>query len=156
MQNWRSQLNITTANMYTTGGGTDEVWKWLFMLVETLGRDGASSDESEPEDESAVSGMKVCRVKIRRWRAKWLDRFLTMIDLDRNVQNAYGNYRSGNRPRRRVRPGVKISADRWVPPGLPINFYDADWYSSLTLSEKKMLAAVEPIEILNIEQDIYT
>lgn len=155
-QNWQMRLRITTSNMYNGNGTIDKAWEWLFMLVDILGRDGASSDESEPEDDRIGLGAKVCRVKIRRWRAKWLDPLLTLIDQDRNITNQYGNYQAGNRPRLRKRPGRNTSLDKWVPPGLPINFYDEDWYSNLSQYHKSELAATEPFPILDIVRDTYT
>lgn len=142
--------------MHNHDGTTDPAWEWLFTLVDTLGRDGASSDESESEDPRVALGVKVCRVKIRRWRAKWLDYYLAMIDQDRNVVNQYGNYRAGNRPRLRKRPGMKASLDRWIPPGLPCNFYDDEWYNSLSSYQKYELGATEPFAVLDIVKESYT
>lgn len=144
--------------MYLPDGSLDEAWKFLFSLVETLGREGASSDESEAEDGKVGTkfGPKFCRVKERAWRAKWIDEYLVLIDSDRNVTNAYGNYRAGNRPRIRVRPARKISDSHWVPPGLPLNFYDEGWYNSLNLTQKKKLGAVAAVPIVSIQKDRYT
>lgn len=50
--------------MYNHDGSIDEVWKYLFELVHLLGRDGASSDESETENGSLGAKVKVCRVKV--------------------------------------------------------------------------------------------
>ena len=141
--------------MYSTNGPTDEVWGHLFNIVQLLGRDGVSSDQTEVEDGPMGSKVKVCRVKLRAWRAKWLDRYLELIDQDRNLTNAYGNFRAGNVPRIRKRPAWVISEDIWVPTGLPRNFYSDDWYNSLNEFFKRKLGAKPPIHIPDIEVDRY-
>lgn len=139
--------------MYNHDGSTDQAWQWLFTLVDILGRDGMSSDESEPDEEGEAQEAKVCRVKIRAWRAKWVDHYLTLIDQDRNVTNQYGNHQAGNRPHVRKRPGTKMSVNRFVPPGLPINLYDGNWYNSLSKYQKSDLGPVEELPILDIGKD---
>jgi hypothetical protein len=106
-----------------------------------------SSDESEKDSRGGV----VYRAKRRVWREKKLNRYMQLVDRDRNVTNAYGNRRAGNQPRTRVFPAVKNSASEAVP-GLPLNFYDPDWYNKLSSRDKKHLGAKEGIDLVEIEE----
>lgn len=106
------------------------------MVLDALGAGGISSDESDIDD----SGHSVYRTKTMAWRANNILKKLTEIDSDRNTTNAYGNTRAGNPPRvrkRRDRP----ETSRKAIPGLPLNFYDSNWYAGLTPGQKRELAA---------------
>lgn len=124
-------------------------WAQNRMIVATLGADGMSSDESSRED----GGQMVYWVKRLKWRAKIVSDNLLKIDSDRNTTNGYGNTRSGNPPRVRKRRNVQQMRDsvRNAPPRLPVNFYDASWYSALTTSQKRDLGAVEMAELFELE-----
>jgi hypothetical protein len=113
------------------------------MMLDALGAGGISSDESDTDD----SGHSVYRTKTMTWRAKDVAKKLMDIDSDRNTTNAYGNTRAGNPPRVRKRRD-KLETLRKAIPGLPINFYDSNWYASLTPGQKRELAAREEKPLL--------
>ena len=132
----------------------DESWSFLHRLMTTLGRDGMSSDETEVEDQHGYRRpYKKCRVKRRAWRSKQLEPYMKMVDRECNRKNVYGNDRPGNRPHVRVRPARKVSQRRNIPPYLPRNFYDDDWYDGLTAMQKRELAAVPPVRLMVFEEE---
>ena len=113
------------------------------MMLDALGATGISSDESDTDD----SGRPVYRTKNMEWRAKEVLKKLTDIDSNRNTTNAYGNTRAGNPPRlRKCRDRLETS--RSAIPGLPLNFYDSNWYAGLTLGQKRELTAKEEKTLL--------
>jgi hypothetical protein len=124
---------------------TDETAIWMnsHMVMEALGAGGISSDESDTDD----SGRTVYQTKNMEWRAKDILRKLKDIDSDRNTTNAYGNTRAGNPPRVRKRRN-RLETSRNAIPGLPLNFYDSNWYAGLTPGQKRELAAKEEKELL--------
>ena len=73
-----------------------------------------------------------------------------MIDRDRNVTTAYNNTNPGNPPRLRKRRNNATETARNALPGLPINFYDPDWYNELTDRQKKEIGAKAAMELLEI------
>ena len=106
------------------------------MMLDALGAGGISSDESNIDD----SGHVVYQTKTMEWHARDILRKLTDIDSDCNMTNAYGNTRAGNPPRFRKRRDWLATLRKAIP-GLPINFYDSNWYAGLTLGQKRELAA---------------
>lgn len=108
------------------------------MVLDALGAGGISSDESDTDD----SGRPVYRTKNMVWRSKDILKKLMDIDGDRNTTNAYGNTRAGNPPRVRKRRD-RLETSRNAIPGLPINFYDSNWFAGLTPGQKRELSAKE-------------
>lgn len=142
-----------TANLYNADGSIKPEWRFMLSLMEHLGRDGTSEDETEPEEGSMGNVSKVCRVLELIWRSKDLIKYLKLIDRDRNVRNIYGNYHAGNRPRTRLRHPRHSSAIKHVPVGLPINFYDEAWYNSLSPYVKASLAPVAAVKLMEFEEE---
>jgi hypothetical protein len=119
------------------------IWENSHRVLDALGAGGISSDESDVEE----SGHSVYRAKNMPWRSKDILRKLMDIDRDRNTTNAYGNKRAGNTLRvRKRRNGLETS--RNATPGLPLNFYDSNWYAGLTPGQKRELAAQEEKPLL--------
>lgn len=140
-------MDIALGNATDMDGNANEVWSDLQMVVDKLQPDGMSSDESEPEERGKPTTYLVRRMA---WRNKQITKMLKIIDGDRNITNAYGNRRSGNPPRARVRRGG-WETRREAPPGLPINFYDDKWYQALSNGDKRSLRAEESVELREIE-----
>jgi hypothetical protein len=114
------------------------LWRNNYMILDCLGAGGMSSDESDVDE----LGHSVYRAKNMIWRDQSILRKLTDIDSHRNITNAYGNTRAGNPPRRRLHRGGQETSRKAIP-GLPINFYDGNWYASLTPGQKRELDAKE-------------
>lgn len=117
-----------------------EVWEWLAEVLERLGRDGMSSEESS--DGGGDLGT-VYRVKILDWRRR-MDQELDLIDRTRFTDRDLFNPQ-GSTPRLRMRSSVNQFSNRRPVGGLPESFYDQAWleaqpeeYRDLTLcvSEK--------------------
>ena len=119
------------------------IWKNTHMMLDALGAGGISSDKSDTND----SGRPVYRTKNMEWWAKEVLKKLTDIDSDRNMTNAYGNTRAGNPPRLRKRRD-RLETSRSAIPGLPLNFYNSNWYAGLTPGQKRELAAKEEKTLL--------
>jgi hypothetical protein len=122
----------------------EAVWMSNHTLLDTLGPEGMSSDESEVDD----AGNRTYRVKIMDWRNRDIVRKVVEIDKDRNTTNAYGNTRAGNPPRLRKRWEDGRKTSRKAPPHLPINFYNAQWYASLKPGQKRELGAGPEVVLL--------
>lgn len=122
---------------YNAGEGRDEKWRLLGEMVQLLGPDGQSSDESDTEGYV---------VRAQPWRGVDVGDRLDYIDTTRKTQNKteYGRNRSGAQFRRRIRPARPPQSHRAAKPGLPSNFYDQVWYTALgvgTLYQREIDAA---------------
>jgi hypothetical protein len=110
------------------------VWEYLQGIVENLGKDGMSSDESEHED----GDVQVFRRKSMPWRADFTHE-MQIIDQQRLTGAAVFTPR-GSKPAKRLR-NAKSKSSRTAIKGLPRAFYDASWlidqHSSFTVSKKK-------------------
>ena len=126
------------------------VWEHLDDVLVALGAGGMSSDESETEN-----GQRVYFVKKMGWRRLGLTEKVCAIDRDRNIKNTYGNVRAGNPPRVRKRRRVATETSRAAQPGLPVNFYDAEWLSKLTDRQRKELRPVAAMELLEFDTNMY-
>ena len=113
------------------------------MVLEALGTGGMSLDESDVDD----LGHSVYRAKIMTWRDKEVLGKLRDIDSNRNTTNAYGNMRVDNPPRVQKRCDGRETSRKAIP-GLPVNFYDPDWYARLTPGQKRELGAKEQKPLL--------
>ncbi len=96
-------------------------------ILERLGIDGMSSDESETED---VDGQHHTQFQILAplWRARRISGWLRMFDSIHNILRRGGDTEAsqGSFPRRR-RAGQRRSSSAKFVAGLPINAYDSDW-----------------------------
>ena len=98
-------------------------------IIDRLGRAGMSSDESSVE-----LGVKFYRIKKKYWRAADLSPFLHTIDrVTAQTKNATTS--KGCRKYFRL-PGEVESKEGGIVPGLPINFYDAEWLANLQTQMK--------------------
>ena len=69
----------------------------IYSVIESLGADGMSSDESDMDQQGRATFM----VKQMPWRAKELMEILVLVDKDYNRTNMSGNQKSGNPARHR-------------------------------------------------------
>lgn len=125
-------------------------WQDHLAIIETLGAEGQSSDDTDEED------VNVYKVRVLPWRSKELVKKVSMTDKARNTTNAYGNPRSGNRPRTRKRRRDAGQSQRKAPKGKPLNYYDEGWYNSLTSGQRQALGALPTKPFLDTSfDDIY-
>lgn len=112
-------------------------WKWLKDVLENLGKDGTSSDESEGElDEPG----RVFTTKSMPWRRD-LTKEIRILDTERMYDTTAFKAR-GSKPAPRVRRSNGPRSSRPAPCNLPRSFYDDDWLASLPVSEKNRLACL--------------
>jgi hypothetical protein len=97
-----------------------DLWEWIQKVLEYLGPDGMSSEES------AIEGIeKVYRVKIVEWRRN-LDKEMDIIDRQRLLDSDIFSPR-GSLPVARIRTGERPHSSRTPVSGLPRTFYDKKW-----------------------------
>jgi hypothetical protein len=117
-----------------TGKDDKVVWAYLQSIVEHLGKDGMSSDESEHED----GDLQVFRRKSMPWRADF-GHEMQIIDQQRLTGASIFTPR-GNKPAKRLRNANRESS-RIAIEGLPRAFYNTSWLAdqrpSFTVSKKK-------------------
>ena len=114
-----------------------KAWIDSYNIIDKLGIDGQSSDETDEDNEGVYS------VKLLNWRNKQLIKRLNNADEVRRTMNKYGTRRPGTKRRTRKRRSARDARQTVRPPptGKPINFYNEDWYMSLTRQQKKDLNA---------------
>jgi hypothetical protein len=111
-------------------------WQDHLTIIETLGVEGQSSDDTDEEDPN------IYNVRILPWRSKELIKKLSMTDKARNTTNAFGNPRSGNRPRIRKQRRDAGQSQRKAPRRKLLNYYSQEWYRKLTDGQKRALGAL--------------
>jgi hypothetical protein len=116
-------------------------WKWLSAVVDRLGTDGMSSDDSSMEGVETVY-----RVKNMAWRRD-INRYLDIID-DERKENSDIYCPQGAKPIKRIRGHRNPVSTRAPVQELPRTFYDDDWYG-LDSEEHRLLT-------LNVSEEAFT
>jgi hypothetical protein len=105
-------------------------------MLEELGTEGMSSDESDRGDGDLVR----YRIRSPEWRADAVTTWLRMIDtISRIFRKETG---AGSNPRIRNSTNQKSDSKGFVP-GLPINVYDRSWLESDSRRKYDMCPAQE-------------
>ncbi|KAG1775989.1 hypothetical protein EV702DRAFT_1046623 [Suillus placidus] len=137
-EKFETRKKVTSAllsDRIATGKDDQAVWVYLQSLVETLGKDGMSSDESEHED----GEVQVFRLKKMPWRAD-VDHEMHIIDQQR-LAGAANFTPHGSKPAKRFRNAIQESS-RPAIKGLPRALYNSSWLNaqspSFTVSDKKL------------------
>jgi hypothetical protein len=126
-------------------------------MVNLLGVDGQSSDESSDEHESlsdsssSPTGRLCYTRKLREWRSDEVSDLLYIIDSCRKKKNGYGNKKAGKEPTQRLHSETPAVSTRAPVSGLPRNFYNDTWYACLTPEEQAGLGAEESMELPSID-----
>jgi hypothetical protein len=107
------------------------LWKWRLLVLEKLGADGMSSDDTSFEEGRGV----VFRVRKMPWRRE-ITGDLRAIEAARYA-NAHIFNRRGARPITRIRDTNMEASKREPVHGLPIPFYDHDWFVNEPHAELK-------------------
>ncbi|KAG6818902.1 hypothetical protein H0H93_000449 [Arthromyces matolae] len=125
----------------------DRAWALLFDMVDKLGVEGQSSDESDDDEKGPY------RVKTQAWRNPNVTSLLRHIDSHRPTRNHLGNRRPGAASRERkivrdmsTRPIGKIPAKR------PSNMYNDGWYEGLSNVLKAKLGPQPPLPLPQIRR----
>lgn len=101
-------------------------WKWLKKMLETLGQDGTSSDESDRE--GAIDTAYYAKKML--WRRN-IERELNVLD-DEQRRLATTQVKRGAKPVIRLRQ-LGIPSSREPVASLPISFYNEDWLVTKTV-----------------------
>jgi hypothetical protein len=98
-----------------------EIWNWLRNLVDTLGHDGMSSEETSLGSDIEV-GLQVKRLL---WRRK-IEKELNLIDsAEKNIK---GYMKAGTKPMRQICSNNHLVSSRTAVDGLPRLLYDDEWF----------------------------
>lgn len=116
------------------------IWRWLGTVVEKLGTDGMSSDESSTDDVETVY-----RVKKMAWRWE-IEASLNIIDRERRL-NSDIFPPQGSVPTKRIHGDNNLISTRAPVCKLPRTFYDDDWYNE-TPEEHRQLT-------LDVSEEIF-
>jgi len=129
-------------------GEEKRVWRNLYEMVQHLGRDGMSSDESDvDEHDRPVYYVRTCPYRSSRLQAR-----LDIIDHEANHTNGYGNQPPGNPQRVRIRPAEPDESTRRPPVKLPKNFYDRRWLSALSPVLLGYLEPADDFQLISIDR----
>jgi hypothetical protein len=109
-------------------------WKWLLDLLDHLGEDGMSSEES---DIDARTGMEFYYVKEMTWRRD-VQYEMTVIDNERHKEKQLFT-KKGAKPMSRIRNGAKGGTRRSAPKGLSKTLYFKDWLAELSAAGQRSL-----------------
>lgn len=96
-------------------------------LLECLGVDGMSSDESDGEETGPDTPGRIFRVRKPVWRAQIVGRWLQAFDSVHLKRRQVAQDKRGCYPRVRVRSSSAFSSSRSFVAGLPSNAYDQSW-----------------------------
>jgi len=112
-----------------------ETWQFIHDMITSLGIDGGSSDESNPEPHSTR-----VFVRDRDWRNPNIIKIMQTIDRFKPNSTGHGRILPGNpgRPRERREGTQYISQDTPLR-DLPMNYYAPIWLNTLTLIRKQWL-----------------
>jgi hypothetical protein len=108
------------------------IWKWLASVLEHLGDDGMSSDESSIENFETVY-----RVKTMPWRRDIVE-YMDIIDRQRH-KDADIFTPKGTKPGKRVRGTANPASIHEPVHGLPISFYDEEWLQQVDKHRRSKL-----------------
>jgi|ERR1700720_657143 len=127
LQRYNRRTHIVEYMIKLKAGNEDndlEVWKWFTSILEYLGPDGMSSDESSMEGVETVY-----RVKRLPWRCD-IAGYMDIIDSQRHKDSDIFSAQ-GTKPVKRVRGTANPQSTHKAVRQLPRSFYDGDWYNGL-------------------------
>jgi len=97
-----------------------KLWEWLRTLLQWLGTDGMSS-----EDSSIEGFEKVYRVKILIWHRN-IDQYLDLIDGERHIpDDKFAE--AGSKPIQHIQHSGNMESIRNPASGLPRTLYNEEW-----------------------------
>lgn len=120
------------------------LWKWLGSVLEHLGADGMSSDESSTETFETVY-----QVKNVRWRRD-IANYMDIIDRQR-LKDTDIFTPKGSKPVKRLRGTANPASRREPVCGLPRSFYKDDWFQKIDeYHQSKMQPTDEQFKWYNV------
>ncbi|KJA24985.1 hypothetical protein HYPSUDRAFT_53481 [Hypholoma sublateritium FD-334 SS-4] len=97
-----NRREVALGNVKKPDGSIDKGWQATLRLINKLGCQGMSSDESAWEGEG-TRRRRVYYIRRRKWRSVETQNRLEIVDANMNTTNAFGRPRCGNAPRERIR-----------------------------------------------------
>lgn len=146
--------DITEGHVTGADANSAAAWKAMDDMLTFLTPAGMSSDESDTAEGSntmAIPARQQFIAKNIPWRSKEVSNLVRIIDRDRNTTNGLGNARPGNVLRDRTRRRFAPNSRRDAPPGLPINYYDKQWFAGLEGRDKRGLKPSKEVALPTIE-----
>ena len=112
-----------------------EKWREIYEIINCLGVDGMSSEDSAIED-----GRPIRHVRFFEWRRKEAQDMLALVDSIPSKRPALFKTQGA-----RAVPKVRVQAlsKREAPQAYPICYYEPDWYKIQTLYARWRTNAVE-------------
>ncbi|KAJ7598321.1 hypothetical protein C8J56DRAFT_1039194 [Mycena floridula] len=141
-----SSLVLARDAMDRHHGATKVHWQMLFYMVQKLGAEGMSSDDSEGE-----VGSRRFMVWVREWRSQPLLALLHHIDQNQPWYSKYSNAPAGNAPHTQLRSQFAGVSQHGAMRQLPANWYRMSYLNSLSAAELKDLGMLPDMELLGIE-----
>ncbi|KAK7454677.1 hypothetical protein VKT23_011430 [Stygiomarasmius scandens] len=125
-------------------------WKQLQYLVNTLGKDGQSSDEDfNTYDRGGYD--QALQSTLPHWRNKKIRELLSEVDRASDGLRLLKKYRAARKTRV---PGETISTRSRAKTGLPMSFYDRKFLQSLRPGQLDDLQVVETDDDFNLLDDL--
>ena len=132
-------LDGIVAMKQTKGDGDIRSWEWVREVIDRLGYDGMSSEDSDRKQET--SDIKTYRVRSMPWRRD-LTKIIKLLELERRIDRSVFRPQ-GSLPVLRTRNPQALASSRPEVRGLPLAFYDEKWYALLTGEQKEDLEVSE-------------
>ncbi|KAK0447563.1 hypothetical protein EV421DRAFT_1733428 [Armillaria borealis] len=131
------------ASQKTERGVAGEVFRLCWRMLDLLGAEGQSSEESSNSDPGYTT------VVHKEWRAPEVVKLLKWLDRYRVKQTGYGERKPGPRPHRSLRlPSGQVPTTLRRPiANLPENFYDKVWFAGLLPHQRIELNASDAVEL---------
>lgn len=127
---------LATAAKKCLGPSSPQTLAWTYAhdVIETLGPEGMSSDESDggSDDESFT------RPRYMEWRVDDVDNMMDAVD---KVSQGVSAHFTTTGPKPLTRVMARKRSRRVDPRGLPRPLYDNRWYEALSLQQKKEVGA---------------
>jgi hypothetical protein len=141
MQKFDQQLRIIECQIQLSVANGPESdlkeWLWLKELLQYLGTDGMSSDDTEISAERVVY-----RVRIQAWHQQEIANYMQIIETERLMDVRIMPAR-GSKPINRDRKGSNpIMSNRKPITGLPLSIYDEEWVEKQSQQYRQLVLCV--------------
>ena len=141
-QKWETRVNMAASIAETKEASKAPdapAWIWMRKMLQELGHEGMSSDESDLEDDDDDDTLAPAfRVKTMPWRRD-ITHELDIIDAERR-RDASVYHKQGSKPVHRRRDADLLTT-RPAAVNLPRVFYDDTWFEKLGSRERRQLRA---------------
>ncbi|TDL24057.1 hypothetical protein BD410DRAFT_802359 [Rickenella mellea] len=130
----------------------DKVWDDVDMMLKVLGSGGVSDDETDDDELPPATVLRPGNKTVRRVRLAWIAREITdLFDAVESYRDAHLHLkhrqaRGQSAPARLFTP-KRVDKERAPVHGLPRNWYNPTYYSTLKPSERRLLEELPELPI---------